>query len=159
MLLETIKQRLVQAMKAGDGPAKAACRMLLSKAQTSNQTTDDQVISSAKSLIKQSQEEIETRMGRVKLDDGTVKEVAVTGDQTAAIADLRGQIAVLESFLPTFLTSEQIKALLTTPENQQQINAAKNAGAATGTAMKILKAHGAVEGQTVKDVVSSIYGQ
>jgi uncharacterized protein YqeY len=158
-LIAQVQARLTQAMKAGDTPAKSACRMLLSKLQTSNQVSDDQVISATKSLIKQNADEIETRNGRVAMPDGTVKEVAVTADQKAAIPDLEAQNVVLKSFLPTFLSADKIKEILSLPLHLSEIKACKNAGAATGTAIKILKPHGAVEGATVKEVVASLYGQ
>lgn len=157
-LIAQVQTRLTQAMKASDAPAKSACRMLLGKLQTSNQTTDEQVISATKSLIKQNVDEIETRKGHVPMPDGTVKEVVVTAEQQAAIPDLEAQNAVLNSFLPSFLSADRIKEILTLPLHQAEINAARNAGAATGLALKMLKPHGAVEGATVKEVVASLYG-
>ena len=147
------------AMKATDTPAKSACRMLLSKVQTGNTVTDEQVISATKSLIKQNADDIEARRGHVSMPDGTVKEVAVTAEQQAVIPDLEAQNVVLNSFLPTFLTADRIREILTLPLHQSEINASKNAGAATGVAIKILKPHGAVEGVIVKEVVASLYGQ
>lgn len=159
-LMKQVQARLLTAMKAADAPAKNACRMLLSKVQTGGVApTDEQVISATKSLIKQNAEDIEARKGRVTMPDGTVKEVAVTADQQAAIPDLEAQNGVLNSFLPTFLTADKIREILSLPLHQSEINAAKNAGAATGVAIKILKPHGAVEGVTVKEVVASMYGQ
>ena len=93
------------------------------------------------------------------MPDGTVKEVAVTADQKAAIPDMEAQNVVLNSFLPTFLSADKIKEILSLPLHLSEIKACKNAGAATGTAIKILKPHGAVEGATVKEVVASLYGQ
>lgn len=158
-LLKQVQARLLIAMKASDTPAKSACRMLLSKVQTGNTVADEQVISATKSLIKQNLQDIEARKGHVTMDDGTVKEVAVTADQQAAIPDLEAQNVVLNSFLPSFLSADKIREILTLPLHQSEINAAKNAGAATGVAIKILKPHGAVEGITVKEVVASLYGQ
>mgnify|MGYP000482239857 CR=1 FL=1 len=157
-LMQQIKARLTQALKANDVPAKNAIRVLVGKLQMLGQDTDEAVISNLKSLIKQTEEEVETRRGNVKMADGTVMKVPVTNQETD-IARLEAEIAVLKEFMPNFLSADQIKTILTAPENQQQVNAAKNAGAATGIAMKILKSHGAIEGNTVKDVVLSVYGQ
>jgi hypothetical protein len=158
MLYAKLKERLTQAMKASDTSAKNAVRAVLSKLQTSGQETDEAVISSVKMLIKQNEEEIETRNGRVKMPDGSIKEVAVSGQENE-IARLNAEIVVYNEFLPDFLSADKIKEILALPLHQLQINAAKNAGAATGVAMKILKPHGATEGGTVKDVVAAIYGQ
>jgi len=158
MLYAKLKERLTQAMKASDTSAKNAVRAVLSKLQTSGQETDEAVISSVKMLIKQNEEEIETRNGRVKMADGSIKEVAISGQENE-IARLNAEIVVYNEFLPDFLSADKIKEILALPLHQSQINAAKNAGAATGVAMKILKPHGAVEGGTVKDVVAAIYGQ
>lgn len=157
MLFLKIKERLVQAIKASDNDAKNAIRALLSKLQTSGQETDEAVISSAKMLIKQNEEEIETRHGRVKLADGSIREVSVTGQENY-ISHLNAEIVVLKEFLPSFLSADKIKEVLVLSSNKIQIDAAKNAGAAVGVAMRILKPIGAVEGNTVKDVVASIYG-
>ena len=161
MLFPKIKERLIQAMKANDANAKNAVRAILSKLQTSGQETDDAVISCVKMLISQNEEEIETRSGRVKItnpDKTTyIREVAVSG-QEEGIARLNAEIVVLKEFLPDFLSADKIREVLALPLNKSQVDAAKNAGAAVGVAMKILKPIGAVEGSTVKDVVSSIYG-
>lgn len=161
MMYDDLKERLTLAIKANDKNAKNVFRAVLSKLQTSgkkNDESDAAVISSIKMLVKQNEEEIETRNGRVIMPDGTVKEVAVTG-QEDELARLKAEILVLREFLPDFLSADKIKEILTLPENQSQINAARNAGAATGVAVNILKSHGAVEGGTVKNVVQSIYGQ
>jgi uncharacterized protein YqeY len=155
-LITRVRCRLTDAMKTGDTNAKSAIRVLLGKLQTNNQENDEAVISSVKMLIKQNEEEIETRSGRVKMPDGTVQEVTVT-NQEQDIKRLQLEIEVLKEFLPDFLSSDKIKEILT--QNLAQINAAKNVGSAMGVAMKILKEHGAVEGTTVKEVVASIYGQ
>ena len=158
MLFSKIKERLTQAMKASDTNAKNALRSLLSKLQTSGQETDEAVISAVKMLIKQTEEEIETRNGRIKMSDGSIKEVAVSG-QEGQIERLNAEIKALKEFLPDFLSADKIKELLSLPLYLNQINDAKNIGAATGVAMKILKPLGAIEGTTVKDVVGAIYGQ
>ena len=156
MLYATVKERLIQAMRANDSNAKNVIRVLLGRLQTTGQETDEVVISSVKMLIKQNEEEIQTRSGNVKMSDGTIREVVVTG-QEDNIKRLQAEIVILKEFLPAFLSPERIKEILTSPENQLQINGAKNVGAATGVAMKLLKSIGAVEGSVVKEVVGAIY--
>ena len=135
-------------------------RVLLSKLQTSGKETDEAIISNVKTLISQNEEEIETRNGRVKVKDEngveTIRTVAITGQENE-IRRLQAENEILKEFLPDFLSADRIKEIL--QQHQAEINAAKNAGAATGVAIKLLKPHGAVEGQTVKDVVAAIYGQ
>lgn len=158
MLHEKLKERLRTAMKANDTSAKNAVRAILSQLQTVGKETDEAVISFAKMLIKQNEEEIETRNGRVKMADGSIKEVAVSGQENE-IAALQREIVVYNEFLPDFLSVEKIREILNLPLHRLQINAAKSSGAAVGLAMKILKQLGAVEGGTVKNVIAEIYGQ
>lgn len=146
MLTTQVKENLTKAMKARSMVEVTTLRVLLSNFQTQEATqgkalTEDQEISVVKKLIKQNEEEIATRTGH---------------DQYAeAIAKLQAEIAVLSVYLPSFLSADKITAVLS--ENIDAIKAAKNAGAATGVAMKLLKDHGKVEGQTVKDVVEKLY--
>lgn len=153
MLIDDLKTRLVVAMKAQDNVAKNAIRGILSKAQVSGKETDESIISYAKMLIKQNEEEIETRNGRVKMSDGSIREVAVS-DQKELINVLNGEIKVLKEFLPIYLHEDQIREILS--ENLVEIKGAKTGGASIGIAMKILSKHGPVEGGVVKKVISSL---
>lgn len=156
MLYAKLRDRLTQAIKASDVNSKNAIRNLIAKLQTSGQETDEAVISSIKILIKQNEEEIEARSGRVTKPDGSVIEISVSG-QEDNIARLHAETILYREFLPDYLDFDEIKEILLLPLNQTQINAAKSVGAATGLAMKLLKTVGEVEGATVKKVVETIY--
>jgi uncharacterized protein YqeY len=161
-LLAQVKKRLTASMKARNTVETGVLRVLLSKLQVIEAATgpasDEQVISTVKSLIKQNEEEIEAHRGNVKLPDGTVKHVEVNAaEHDADIQRLTAEVDALKGFLPNFLSADQIKSVLTMPGNLEQLKACKNDGAATGVAMKILKAHGPVEGSTVRQVVKEVF--
>lgn len=70
---------------------------------------------------------------------------------------LRMENFVLQGYLPTMLTVDEITKVLT--ENVDKIKGAKNEGQAVGAAMGIFKAAGsAVDGKDVKLVVQQIRG-
>lgn len=147
-MLNLVKENLTKAMKARNTLEIGVVRMLLSNMQTLEATqgkamTEDQAISVVKKLINQNNEEIATRTGHEQYAEN--------------IAKLQAENVILETYLPNFLSAEQIKAVLCTDENWPQIKSAKNAGAAIGVAMKLLKPVGAVEGNTVKAVVAEVY--
>lgn len=124
--------------------------MLLSNIQTmeANQgaLNEDQFISVVKKGIGQNEEEIGVRKTRN------------TPDDVAAIARLEAENTVLRAYLPTFMAEGAILDILKQPETLSQILAASKVGAAVGIAMKTLKAHGKVEGETVKKIVENLYG-
>ena len=150
-----IKEDLKTAMKTGDNNAKVALRVLLAKLQTIGKDSDDAVISTVKTLVKQTEEEIASNKGQIKMDDGTIRQVPIVQDNEK-IAELQKELIVLNRFLPEFLSLEKIKEILQLPENLFQIKESKNDGAATGLAIKLLKSYGPVEGNTVKLAVNSI---
>lgn len=153
MLIDDLKTRLVVAMKSKDSIAKNAIRGVISKAQVSGAETDESIVSFVKMLIKQNEEEIETRSGRVKMSDGSIREVAVN-NQEELIHVLNEEIKVLKQFLPVYLSEDKIREILS--ENLIEIKSAKTGGASMGIAMKIMKKHGPVEGETVRKIVSSL---
>lgn len=145
-MLALVKENLTKAMKARSAIELGTVRMLLSNLQTLEATqgksaTEDQCISVVKKMINQNNEEIKTRTGYEQYVE--------------QIAKLHAENAILATYLPAFLSAEQISSILN--ESIDQIKAAKNAGAATGVAMGLLKSHGKVEGQTVKDIVAQLY--
>lgn len=152
-LIGKLKEKLLQAVKGGDEPAKNVLRVLLSKVQQNNKYDDESVIAAARSLIKQDTEEISTRQGNVTID-GTIKKVEVS-NQEADIERLGKEIETLKQFLPNYLSEETVKAILLT--KMDELKATKDAGAATGVAMRILKNHGPVEGGTVKKIVGELW--
>lgn len=124
--------------------------MLLSNIQTSEANhgplNEDQFISVVKKVIGQNEEEISVRRTRNSSDD------------VATIAKLEAENTVFSAYLPTFMSENAIYDILNQPEILSQILAAPKVGAAVGIAMRTLKAHGKVEGETVKKIVESLYG-
>ena len=155
-LFNQLKDNLSVAIRSNDTTAKTSLRSLLSKLQTSGQESDEAVMAAARTIIKQNEESIESRLGRCKMSDGTIREISVSG-QEDEVARLHSEINVLSSFLPQYLSAEKIGFILTESENLQKIKSVKNSGAAIGIARKILKDHGAVDGVVVRDIVASIY--
>ena len=154
-LLIKLKESLIVAMKAGNADAKDALRVLLGNIQTLQakaEVNDEQIVKLIKTLIGQNEEEIASRL-KIPNGDSTYGET---------ILKLCNQINFLKTFLPAFLTKEQIVNTLTMEENLPQIKSAKNDGAAVGIGLKILKslpqfAGMAIDGGLVKEIVKDIY--
>ncbi|MEM6259975.1 MAG: GatB/YqeY domain-containing protein [Planctomycetota bacterium] len=141
-LLQTIKQQVIEAMKAKDTVAKDVLRVAqgdieMHHTRTGEHMTDDQAQKVVRKLIKSNEETLEH-----------------ASDDTA-IEKLRKEIAILEALLPRTLGVDEIVAALA--EVSDSIKAAGNDGQATGVAMKHLKPQGlAVEGKDVSAAVSQI---
>jgi uncharacterized protein YqeY len=99
-----------------------------------------------------------TPLGK-KLIEITLREHPLPNDLAVTEAKLKAENAIMESFLPTYLTPEQVTvALSENAETLEKIKKANNDGAATGVAMKYLKGQNLqVEGNIVKDVVKAIW--
>ena len=155
MILDQIKTRLKEAMKSRS-QEKDILRVFLGKLQQieadegTAKVTDDRSAAVAKSLIKGNQEAITT-----------VEGATPPADWAETKAKLEAEIATLQSFLPTYLSPEQVTvALSEDADTLEKIRKANNDGAATGVAMKYLKAKDLkVEGNIVKDVVGAIRRQ
>lgn len=141
-LLQTIKNQVIQAMKAKDTLTRDVLRVLqgdieMHHTRTGEHMTDDEAQKVVRKLIKSNQETL-----AVKPDD-------------AAAEKLNREIAILEALLPRTLSVEEIVAALAPV--QADIKAAGNDGQATGVAMKHLKPQGlAVEGKDVSAAVMQI---
>ena len=141
-LLQTIKQQVIQAMKAKDTLARDLLRVLqgdieMHHTRTGEHMTEDQAQKVVRKLMKSNQETI-----------------AATKDD-AAIEKLNKEIAILEALLPRTLGVDEIITAL--EPVQDDIKAAGNDGQATGVAMKHLKPQGlAIEGQDVSAAVKQI---
>ncbi|MEM6506516.1 MAG: GatB/YqeY domain-containing protein [Planctomycetota bacterium] len=141
-LLQTIKQQVIEAMKAKDTVAKDVLRVAqgdieMHHTRTGEHMTDDQAQKVVRKLIKSNEETLEH-----------------ASDDTA-IEKLRKEIAILEALLPRTLGVDEIVAALA--EVSDSIKAAGNDGQATGVAMKHLKPQGlAVEGKDVSAAVRQI---
>ena len=141
-LLQTIKQQVIEAMKAKDTIAKDVLRVAqgdieLAQTRTGKDLSDDEVQKIVRKLIKSNQETL-----AASPDDATVEK-------------LNKEIAILEALLPRTLGVDEIVAALASVESD--IKAAGNDGQATGVAMKHLKPQGlAVEGKDVSAAVKQI---
>lgn len=137
MLIDQLKQRMFQAMKAGSTVEKEILRTAIGEVtRAGDEATDERVVQVIRKLVKSNQE--------------TLSAVGADGERRAV---LESEIAVLEGFLPKTLGPEQIRALL--EPVAAQIKAAGGPGPAMGIAMKFLKAQGAVtEARDVQTAVS-----
>lgn len=141
-LLQTIKQQVIEAMKAKDTIAKDVLRVAqgdieLAQTRTGKDLSDDEAQKIVRKLIKSNQETL-----AASPDDATVEK-------------LNKEIAILEALLPRTLGVDEIVAALASVESD--IKAAGNDGQATGVAMKHLKPQGlAVEGKDVSAAVKQI---
>jgi uncharacterized protein YqeY len=121
MLIDQVKQRMFQAMKAGNVLEKEILRTAIGEVTRSgDDPTDERVLGVLKKLVKSNQETLES---------------ATSADQRS---DLQREIEVLGTFLPETPGPEQLGALLAPVA--EQIRAAAGPGPAMGIAMKFLKA-------------------
>lgn len=135
MILEALKARITQAMKAKDEVARDVLRLAASEIQkveasSGKPTTDEDAIVVLRKLVKSNEETL-----------------ALSGEGARADA-LRREIEVMTSLLPkTMSVDEIVEALAPVKE---AILAAKSDGQATGVAMKHMKGTGATfEGNDV----------
>jgi uncharacterized protein YqeY len=128
-LLDQIKARMFQAMKAGNITEKEILRVAVGEittdaARVGKKGDDDETLAILKKLVKSNEESLEASQ------DETQK------------ATLRAEIEVLNAFLPKSLGVPEIVAALTPVADA--VKTAGNDGQATGVAMKHLKSLGAV---------------
>lgn len=141
-LLQTIKQQVIEAMKAKDTLTRDLLRVLqgdieMHHTRTGEHMTEDQAHKVVRKLIKSNQETL----------------AAKPGDEAAAKLDK--EISILEALLPKTLGVDEIVAALGPVHDD--IKAAGNDGQATGVAMKHLKPQGlAIEGKDVSAAVKQI---
>jgi uncharacterized protein YqeY len=121
MLIDQVKQRMFQAIKAGNVLEKEILRTAIGEVTRSgDDPTDERVIGVLKKLVKSNQETLES---------------ATAAEQRS---DLAREIEVLATFLPETPGPEQLRMLL--EPVAEQIRAAAGPGPAMGIAMKFLKA-------------------
>ena len=141
-LLQTIKKKVIEAMKARDNLTRDVLRVLqgdieMHHTRTGEHMTDEQAQKVVRKLIKSNQETI-----------------VLTTDE-AAVEKLNKEIVLLEALLPRTLGVDEIVAALSPVHDD--IKAAGNDGQATGVAMKHLKPQGlAIEGKDVSAAVKQI---
>ncbi len=138
MLIDEIKARMFQAMKAGNTVEKEILRVAMGEltteaARPGKTGSDEEAQAILRKLIKSNEESLS------HADD-------------AQQAVLRQEIEVLAAFLPKSLGVDEIVAALAAA--LPAIKAAGNDGQATGVAMKHLKASGAVV--SGKDVTEAV---
>lgn len=143
MLLDTIKAAMFAAMKSGDSLAKEAYRTAVGEVTTEaarpgRTGSDDETAAVVKKLVKSAEE---TRGSLPENDDRR--------------AELTREIELLTAFLPKGLSEADLVAALASVH--EAIKAAGNDGAATGLAVKFLKAQGIVaDGKIVSAAVKAL---
>ncbi|MCB9586250.1 MAG: GatB/YqeY domain-containing protein [Polyangiaceae bacterium] len=134
MLIDEIKSRFKEAMKARREVEREILRVAIGDITTRDATSDDDVQAVLKKLLKSNEE----TLGHNVSDEERTK--------------LQQENEILRGFLPKTLDEAQIVAALAPVA--EQIRAASNDGQATGVAMKQLKSAGAeVDGKTVSAAV------
>jgi uncharacterized protein YqeY len=142
MLLDEIKARMFQAMKAGKAIEREILRVAVGeittdRAREGRKGSEDETLAILKKLVKSNEESL------ALVEDAQRK------------AELEEEIAVLSAFLPKSLGVDEI-VLALAPVRDAVKNAA-NDGQATGVAMKHLKAQGlGVSGKDVADAVKRL---
>jgi uncharacterized protein len=138
MLIDQVKQRMFQAIKAGQTLEKEVLRTAVGEVTRSgDDPTDERVLQILKKLVKSNQETIAA---------------ASSAEQRS---DLQREIAVLETFLPATPGADELRTLLAPVA--EQIRAAAGPGPAMGIAMKFLKsANIAAESRDVQTVLAEL---
>ena len=142
MLIDDIKARMFQAMKAGNVVEKEILRVAMGEltteaARPGRTGSDEEAQAILRKLIKSNEESLG------QSPDAAQRQV------------LRQEIEILAAFLPKSLGVDEIVAALAAVE--PAIKAAGNDGQATGVAMKHLKASGAVvSGKDVTEAVKRL---
>lgn len=144
MLVDAIKAKMFEAMKAGDTVAKEILRVAVGEI-----TTD-----AARAGRKGDDEEAQAIVRKLMKSNDETLASGVDGERRAA---LEKENALLATFLPASLDVDAIVAALAAVADP--IRAAANDGAATGIAMKELKKTGAVvNGKDVSAAVKKLRG-
>jgi uncharacterized protein YqeY len=133
-------------------PERDILRVYLGKLQEiesregGDKLTDDRCIAVARNIINGNNDAIQSVITEGKTPPAEWKE------------KLDAENAVMQTFLPNYITADEIKAAFDTA-TVEAIKKAQNDKAAMGVAMKFLKSKPElkVEGNTVKDVVAAIW--
>lgn len=144
MLIDDIKNQVMQAMRDKDSHRRDLLKVVLGELQTAAARTgdamdDEQAQKIIRKIVKSTQEMIEL------------------SKRPEAIEQAKAELVILESLLPRTLSVDEIVAALQPVADN--VRAAGNDGQATGVAMKHLKSTGAVvEGKDVGVAVKQIRG-
>lgn len=142
MLLDTIKARMFQAMKAGKAVEREILRVAVGEITTDRERegrkgNDEEALGLLKKLVKSNEESL------VHVEDPEKRAV------------LLEEVEILSSFLPKSLGVDEIVAALS--EVASTVKSAGNEGQATGVAMKHLKGKGlTVSGKDVAEAVKRL---
>jgi uncharacterized protein YqeY len=138
MLIDQVKQRMFQAIKAGSTLEKEILRTAIGEVTRSgDDPTDERVLMVLKKLVKSNQETIAA---------------ATSAEQRS---DLEQEIRVLEGFLPKAPGPDELRELLAPVA--AEIRAAAGPGPAMGVAMKFLKSANVVaEARHVQTVLAEL---
>lgn len=140
MLKDEIQRRVREALKSGNTVEKEVLRVALGEIQTAE----------AREGAKAATDEAAQAVVR-KLMKSVGETLSLTED-AAARATLEAELAVLGSLLPKSLSADEVVAALAGVADA--VRAAPNDGAATGVAMRALKASKAeVNGKDVAEAV------
>lgn len=136
MITDEIRARIKQAMKDGDTVTKDVLRVALGEIQT-KEADEEGAVAIVKKLVKSVEETVSLT------PDGPAKDT------------LMQEITILRSLLPASLGAADLVKLLV--DQTEALKAAKNDGAATGIAMKALKAQGVTaDGKDVQEAVKQL---
>ncbi len=144
MLIDDIKDQVLQAMRAKDSGRRDLLKVVLGELQTvaarsGDAMDDDQAQRIIRKMVKSNHE------------------MAELSDRPEVVEQMKVELVILESLLPKTLTVDEIVAALAPVTDA--IQAAGNDGQATGVAMKHLKPSGTVvEGKDVGQAVKQIRG-
>ncbi len=149
MIHENIKEGIKDAMKAKDtvrletlrGVSSAMTNELVAK----NKTPQD-ILTDEESLG------VITRLAKQRKD--SISQYRAGGREDLA-ADEEAQLAILEAFLPTLMSREEIMPIAIAKKEELGVTDKTKAGQLTGALMKDLK--GKADGGLVKEVVESLF--
>jgi uncharacterized protein YqeY len=142
-LVDTLRKKALEAMKAKDSLATTILRLAQSEVQATEARagrllTDDEAFAVVRKLVKSNEETM-----------------AASAGDAEKIATLTRENQLLTDILPKGLSASEIQALLA--EARDAIRGAGNDGQATGVAMKHLKAKGvSASGADVAQAVKAI---
>ncbi|HRG96009.1 MAG TPA: GatB/YqeY domain-containing protein [Polyangiaceae bacterium] len=131
MLREEIARRIKLAMKSGDTVEKEVLRVALGDIQTAESRESGPIDAAASDAAA---------LAVVRKLAKSITETLTQTSDAATRATLEAELAVLRSLLPATLSVDDLVAKLA-PQREALV-AAPNDGAATGLAMKALKAAG-----------------
>lgn len=147
MLQKYLREQLKLHMKNREQQKTNICRMVISEFER-------QPV--CKTLISAEQQEFRVVRKLIEGNTETLKYMPTNDDRYAALV-LENEF--LSALLPKTLSAAEIKTMLLSAPNLEQIKTANSDGKAIGEAMKFLKSQSAeVQGSDVQEVVKEIRG-